>query len=330
MTAAASRSRLGTPAGDSVPWRRLTWVAWRQHRTTLTVSAVLIILLAIFMALTGIVLHRAGNNVNTAGPNSQWPLFDASNTTLQLVLPLIPALAGLFLGAPLTAREFETGTARFTWVQGAGRTRWLASTVAPVVVLLALIAVGLGLEYRWWQPFGRGIGGPDRWIQAGLFGLNPLPFVGWIVLGFSLGVFFGAVIRRTVAAMAATFASYVVLMYEVAANWRPFYLPPLHRAAAQPQFTANGYGYSVYWGPHYGPGPDILSTAFGWPDGRLLNGRQLDHSPAWLSAHHIQIWLTYQPGSRFLVFEYFELGWLVALSAILIWATFVLIRRRAA
>lgn len=218
MTATADPAIPGTPAGSSVPWRRLTRVAWRQHRSTLTVSAILIVLLAIFMALTGIVLHRAGSNINTPGPNSQWPLFEASNTTLQLALPLIPALAGLFLGAPLTAREYETGTARFTWVQGAGRTRWLATTVMPAVVLLAVTAVGLGLEYRWWQPFGHGIGGQDRWIQTGLFGLNPLPFTGWIVLGFSLGVFFGAVIRRTVAAMAATFASYILLMSEVAAH----------------------------------------------------------------------------------------------------------------
>jgi len=330
MTATAEPAISGTPAGKSVPWRRLTWVAWRQHRGTLTVSAILIALLAIFMALTGVVLHRAGNNIDIVGPNSQWPLYDVSNTTLQLVLPLIPAMAGLFLGAPLTAREFETGSARFTWVQGAGRTRWLATTVVPAVVLLAVIAVGLGLEYRWWEPFGHGIGGQDRWIQTGLFGLNPLPFVGWIVLGFSLGVFFGAAIRRTVAAMAATFASYVLLMFEVAANWRPFYLPPLHRAGAQPQFTANGYGYSVYWGAHYGPSPDVLSTALGWPGGRLLTGRQLNHTPAWFRMHHIQIWLTYQPGGRFLLFEYIELGWLVVLSAILISATFILIRRRAA
>lgn len=330
MTATADPAIPGTPAGNSVPWRRLTWVAWRQHRGTLTVSAILIVLLVIFIALTGIVLHRAGNNIYAAGPNSQWSLFDASNTTLQLVLPLVPALAGLFLGAPLTAREFETGTARFTWVQGAGRTRWLATTVMSAMVLLAVIAVGLGLEYRWWQPFGHGIGGQNRWIQGGLFGLNPLPFVGWIALGFSLGVFFGALIRRTVAAMAATFASYFLLMYEVAASWRPFYLPPLHRAAAQPQFTANGYGYSVHWAPRSGPGADILSMALGWPDGRLLNGRPHNHAPAWFRLHHIQIWLTYQPGGRFLRFEYIELGWLVALSAILISATFILIRRRAA
>src|SRR6185437_14843700 len=83
-------------------------------------------------------------------------------------------------------------------------------------------------------------------------------------------------------------------------------------------------------GPPLWPGADILSRALGWPDGRLLNGRPHNHALAWFRLHHIQIWLTYQPGGRFLLFEYIELGWLVALSAILISATFILIRRRAA
>lgn len=332
MIAAAGRVLHGTPAGGSLPWRRLTWATWRQHRTALIAFAALIGLVAIFMAVTGIVLHQPGANVNGTGPNSLWPLDDVSYTILEYAMPLIPALAGLFLGAPLVAREIETGTARFTWVQGAGRTRWLAATVVTVAVLLAVIAVGLGVEYRWWA--GSGVG-PDpagpRWTGF-QFALNPLPFAGWIVLGFTLGVFFGAVIRRTVAAMAATLVGYLPLMYPAAANWRPVYLPPLHEAGLDPTFNAGGgVGWGLYLGKHSGPGPDILSSAPGWPDGRLLSAWQLrHHSPAWFRLHHIQVWLTYQPGSRFLPFQFIEFGWLIVLSAILIGAALVLIRRRAA
>jgi hypothetical protein len=328
MTAAAGRERRGTRRADSVPWRRLTWVAWRLHRAALTAFVVLISLVAIFMATTGFPLHATGPNVYAVGPNSLWRLFDVTNTLLMLMLPLIPALAGMFFGAPLIAREIETGTARFTWAQGAGRTRWLVATVVPVAVLLAVIAVGLGLEYRWWATFVAR--SPDRFWLSSLFSLNPLPYAGWIVLGFSLGLFYGAMIRRTVPAMAATLASYVPLMY-AAAYWRPVYLPPLHMAGEQPTFTANGYGYGLYFGRQPGPRPDILSTAPGWPDGRLLSTAQLDHSPAWFRLHHIQVWLTYQPGNRFLLFQYIELGWLIVLSAILTAAAaLVLIRRRAA
>jgi hypothetical protein len=172
------------------------------------------------------------------------------------------------IGLTVIAMARETGTARFAWVQGAGRTRWLIATAVPAAALLVLIALGLGLEFRWWvTPLL-----PRDWSwRPDLFGLNPLPFVGWILLGFSVAVFLGAAIRRTVPAMAATLACYLPLMYLVATTWRRAYLPPLHRATAQPIFTpGGGYGYAMYWGNRSTPGPNILSTALGWPSGRLL------------------------------------------------------------
>jgi hypothetical protein len=143
------------------------------------------------------------------------------------------------IGLTVIAMARETGTARFAWVQGAGRTRWLIATAVPAAALLVLIALGLGLEFRWWvTPLL-----PRDWSwRPDLFGLNPLPFVGWILL-----------------------------MYLVATTWRRAYLPPLHRATAQPIFTpGGGYGYAMYWGNRSTPGPNILSTALGWPSGRLL------------------------------------------------------------
>jgi hypothetical protein len=46
---------------------------------------------------------------------------------LTVLLLAVPALIGMFWGAPLVAREFETGTYRLAWTQGVTRTRWLAS-----------------------------------------------------------------------------------------------------------------------------------------------------------------------------------------------------------
>jgi hypothetical protein len=316
----------GGPAG-SVPWRRLIWVAWRQHRTALIVFAAVIGLVAIGMAATGLALHPAGHGVFSANPNSPWHLFDATDTLLGIVLPLVPLLAGVFLGAPLVAREIETGTTRFTWAQGASRTRWLIASVVPAAALLAAIAVALGLEFHWWaNPLL-----PPVWAwRPDLFGLNALPYTGWVVFGFSLSVLLGAAIRRTVPAMAATLACYVPLVYAVARSRFFIYLPPLHRAAQTTFSARGGYGYSVSWGTHSGPGPDILNTALGWPDGLLLTGSELNHSAAWFRLHHIQVWLTYQPGSRLALFEWIEFGWLITLSAILIGLTVVFVRRRAA
>ena len=49
-------------------------------------------------------------------------------------LVFLPALIGVFVGAPLLARELEHGTYRFAWTQGVTRRRWLLSKT----LLLAL------------------------------------------------------------------------------------------------------------------------------------------------------------------------------------------------
>jgi hypothetical protein len=185
--------------------------------------------------------------------------------------------------------------------------------------VLALAAIGLGAETRWWLGLGRNLIG---W-RAELFILNPLPFAGWTLLAFGLGVFFGAVMRQTVPAMAGSAACYAALLFGVAVSWRARYLPPLHRATRQLCCY-----YNIRWGG--GPGPNILSTYLGWPDGRALGTDQQDHSQTWLARHHILLWVTYQPASRYVLFQWIEFGWLTALAALLIAVTLVLVRRRAA
>jgi len=280
------------------------------------------------MALTAITLHPAGYRVFTAGPHSLWHLFDVTETSLQVGMLLMPAVAGLLIGAPLVAREIETGTTRFAWAQGAGRARQLIAAAVPIALLVTAVAIGVGIEFRWWAAPLLGLG----WAwEPILFRLNPLPLAGWSVLGFCLGVFLGAVIRRTVPAMAATFGCVALLLWcQVTFHWRLSYLAPLRRAAPKPSFSpGGGYGWSLYWGSH-GARPEILGTALGWPDGRLLTRAELHHSASWFRLHHIQVWVTYQPGSRLSLFQYIEFGWLVALSALLVAATIIVIRRRPA
>ena len=43
---------------------------------------------------------------------------------------LAPALIGIFWGAPLIARELETGTYRLAWNQSVTRARWIAVKLA--------------------------------------------------------------------------------------------------------------------------------------------------------------------------------------------------------
>lgn len=325
VTPGTDLGRPGTRPAGTVPWRPLITAAVRLHRAALTAYLLIAVLTAAAMLATGLVLHGSGSSVFSAGPHSLWPLFNVTFTTLRLVLPLLPVVAGLFLGAPLVARELETGTARFAWTQGAGRLRWLTAQIVPVTLVTVVVAAGLGLEFRWWA--GPLLGPGWSW-NADVFGLNPLPYVGWMLLGVCLAVLAGAAVRRTVPAMAATLACFLPLLYLVALTRLRDYLPPLRRAVRVTFAHGGGYSYSLSYGPGQNPGPDIVGRALGWPDGRLLSQAQLGQPAEWLSQHHIRLWLSYQPASRFGLFELIEFGWLAVASALLIAATIVLIRRR--
>ena len=47
------------------------------------------------------------------------------------LLMILPGLIGVFVGAPLVAREFESGTFRFAWTQGRSRVQWIVSQARP-------------------------------------------------------------------------------------------------------------------------------------------------------------------------------------------------------
>ena len=305
-------------------WRGLAWSAWRQHRTALLWIFGALALAAVIMAATGPVLHglpavrRFGLLLNV----SESRPVQASLEAVLALLGLAPVLVGVFLGAPLLAAEAEHGTTKIAWTQGIGRQKWFIAQVIPVLVLLALVGVALGYEWRWWaQPLGF-----NSWNWL-VFTLNPLPLAGWLAGGFGIGVLLGAAIRRTVAAMAATAASCLALIFTVANFWRPYYLPPLHKVTSA---AAGGYSIFSPLSSAHGPGPIFVSSVFRWPDGRPLSNLELDRSNSWLLAHHIRLWMYYQPASRYGLFELIELGWLIALAVIGIGAAMAMIRRRAA
>jgi hypothetical protein len=150
-------------------------------------------------------------------------------------------------------------------------------------------------------------------------------------MSFSLGLLLGAAVRRSVPAMAATLGCYTALLTATSLWWRRAYLPPLLRAVPHTPIESGGrYGYGVGFSHASGAGPYLLGTRLGWPDGRPLSASQLDHAAAWFREHHIAVWMTYQPSSRYSIFQFIEFGWLAALSALLVGLTVVLINRRAA
>ena len=64
------------------------------------------------------------------------------------------ALIGAFAGAPVLARELETGTFRYAWTQGFGRWRWTLAKLVPLAVAVAAVTGVLSVLLSWYyQPY---------------------------------------------------------------------------------------------------------------------------------------------------------------------------------
>ena len=205
-----------------VSWRRplLAWAIWRQHRTALAWLGVLVLGLGTVMVVAGIRLHRiyAAELRHGCLGASAWstvcrPLQTpftvgwAINYSDQVLLATqaVPVIIGVFLGAPLLAREYTAGTVRFAWTQGIGRIRWAAATLGLLGGAVAVAGFVLGLLTQWSvQPIA--VQAPryaSRW-EPGFFDNTALTAATAALLVFAIGVLAGTLIRRVVPAMAVT------------------------------------------------------------------------------------------------------------------------------
>jgi hypothetical protein len=138
-----------------------------------------------------------------------------------------PALIGLFSGAPLIAREFESGTFRRAWTQSVSRKRWLAVKLG--LVGLAAMAIGGLLTWivDWWaSPIDAA--NQNRFGLA-IFGFHGVAPIGYAAFAFALGATAGALFRRTVPAMAVTAVGFVAARLAVTYWVRPNFAPPVHK-----------------------------------------------------------------------------------------------------
>jgi hypothetical protein len=343
---AADDARLGP-----VPWRRMAGVTWRQHRIALAAVAVLLGALAVWLWIIGTPLHHAYAAAIACHPASSPAcqalagVFNGTNDRMAgattpggVLLQLVPVLIGAFAGAPVLARELETGTFRYAWTQGFGRCRW---TLAKLVLLAAVLAAATGaagvLVSWYYQPY---FAPGSQALQltgmppfATLFTLRGLAFPAWTVATFTIGALAGLLIRRVVPAILATLASYAGLAVATGGFLREHYLAPLVTSNPNPPGTA--WIISQWWTRDgrfaFASPPLSLINKFcsAPPSGKGKNAPFGTFAQC-LAPHGYTQWSSYQPASRYWPFQYIEGGWLLALSALLIAVTIWLVRHRAA
>ncbi|MEW2356908.1 ABC transporter permease [Spirillospora sp. NPDC029432] len=214
----------------------MIWLAWRQFRTPAAVLLAALAALAAVLAITGPGLaddHAAGLAGCTAqGDCSAFTrgFFNDHRSAfagLIAVVVFLPGVIGLFWGAPLVAREVETGTHRLVWNQSVTRTRWLAVKLTLTGVTAVLVTGLTVLAVSWWsEPIERSAGREFPRLTPLLFDARGIVPLAYAAFAFALGVAVGMLVRRTLPAMAITLAVFAAVQLAMPLLVRPHLLPP--------------------------------------------------------------------------------------------------------
>jgi hypothetical protein len=351
MTALTAPARPKNARLRPVAWRRMAWVTWRQHRIALGGVVALLGVLALYLWVTGLHVHHAYAAVAACHPASSNTCAtlivnfnQANGSTAEVIAALlqgVPALVGAFVGAPVLARELETGTFRYAWTQGFGRWRWALAKLVPLAIAVAAAAGAFSLLLSWYYaPFFAD--GNQTTLASTVFDLRGVAFAAWTLAAFAIGALAGMLIRRVVPAIAATLAATAGLGLVTGLYLREHYIPAL--VTSNPNVPGSTMGSSVFvpdpawilseqWQTK--AGRPVSESALGQVLPAQLGGKgggipQSFEVTDYLTRHGYTLWTTYQPASRFWPFQWIEGSWLLVLSVLLIAATVWLVRRRAA
>lgn len=199
----------------------MTWLTWRQFRAQGATIYAGLAAVAATLAATGAhfsdLARETGDGffrVFAAGAG------DTVYSLASLAVFALPAIVGVFWGAPLVARELEAGTHYLAWTQSVTRERWLATKLGIVGAAAAAGVAIVSLTLSWWArpidaAINAGNGGDGMLhyprIAPLLFDARGLAPVGFTVFALALGVAAGMLVRRTVPAMALTLALFVAV-----------------------------------------------------------------------------------------------------------------------
>ncbi|MGO9292762.1 MAG: hypothetical protein ACLP52_02580 [Streptosporangiaceae bacterium] len=323
----------------------MTWLVWRQHRNQAYFAAAALAAFAVLLLVTGRQMasqyhsaltscaasHTCGNLANTLTLGT--PLL----FLLVTLTVLVPCLLGVFWGGPLVARELETGTSQFAWMQSISRSHWLTVEVGWALLAAAAWGGAVSALVTWWSSPVNAL--KHQNFQPGQFDIQGIVPVGYALFAVALGI------------AAGTIGVFTFLRLVIGQDLRSHYLTPLTKTFTflhPPALHALPKG--SYWlvsGGLVGPGGQLPSSqahggpsiSFGGVPISLSNTPSacralIFQSPpkfgSCLAAHGYRGFISYQPASRYWAFQGIETGIFVLLAAALIAVTAIAITRRDA
>ena len=348
----------------------MTWLVWRRHRKQALFALLALAALAAFLVPTGLQMHREFDRAGLddclpaaarvefipVRPPDQPPdpvracheLAEqfarrfGSRGSFGALLWFLPLFVGLFWGAPLVAREVEHGTHRLVWTQGVSRRRWALVKFGLVGAGAVLAAAGYALLVTWWRApldqvaAGTAVGNKFGFLLFDLEGLVP---VGYALFAVALGVFAGALTRRTQAAMAVTLVGYLATRLLVEFFARPRFLAPLRRTypvIGSLDVNPIGGDWIIRAGVYNAEGARLAGGVFGNyssslcpPTTTLAPAPATTTNPCLVEygagAYNLQV---FHPADRYWLFQGIETALFVALAVLLLLAAVHWVRRR--
>lgn len=332
----------------------MIWLTWRQFRLQAWFTLAALAVVAAVLAVTGPRLAdlyarsgAAGCTADCAGVVKSFLAEAEAGITPTVyaagigLLFAIPALVGVFWGAPLVARELETGTYKLVWNQSITRTRWLAVKLLGTVAAGMLAAGVLSLAMTWWAgPLDEA--NADRMLPHvfAARGIVPLAYAAFAVV---VGVAAGLVLRRTVPAMAVTLVVVVAAQLVMPMALRERLVEPVVTTApldtgALVEVAISQEGTMRVLAAVKEPGAWVVANQTVTASGAEFTGPHNEEkcgrngSPqecdAWLGTLNLRQVATFQPADRFWTLQWREAGLLLAAAVVLTGFCFWWLRRR--
>jgi hypothetical protein len=342
----------------------MTWLIWRQYRLQAAIAGGLLAAFAAVMIVTGVAMASqwhsalvtctADHSCNSlAATLSFGNSFAHDLTFLSLA---VPGVLGLLIGAPIVAGEVETGTGSFVWTQSITRGRWLLAKAGWLLLAAAVWGGCVAALVTWWS-------GPPNALYADAFHSNEFDMQGivpiaYAVFGVALGLAAGALLRRTLPAIAVTLAAFIGVRVLVAQVFRAHYLtavttyysltsnwqPPSgswilgsgvvnqagHVIPLNPNGVAAGVPVSALSAACQKLIPTLQNGSSLVQNGMITRGLTDGRLAACVQAAGFRQFSSYQPISRYWAFQSIETVIFLALAAGLVAVAFAVVRRHDA
>ena len=204
----------------------MTWLVWRQYRVQAAIAGALLAAFAAVLLVTGVQMASQWHTALTACSADQscgalantLSLGNHAAYDLTFLSLIVPAVLGLLVGAPVVAGEVETGTSNFAWTQSVTRGRWLTAKAGWLLLAAAVWGGCLAALVTWWSGPRNALYGNA--LQPNDFDLQGIVPVAYALFGMALGIAAGALLRRTLPAIAVTLAGFIVVRVVIAEVFR--------------------------------------------------------------------------------------------------------------